>query len=461
MTDAELILQLREEIRKRDEIIEMLTKRVEELERKLSLNSKNSSKPPSTDGPSAKKLRNKRKSARKIGGQKGHKGVSRKMIPENGIHETIQIPLKNPSCECGCKRFTTKKFSKRHQVWEIPEIKPHITEYQLESARCKACRKRIHANLPAGISKKTLGPNAQSWIGLLTGVYRLSRSNAQRFLEEVCGIKRSTGNISDLEKDISNSVKPFQTQAFKALRESSLMHMDETGHKRQGKRLQTWVMANESWSYFLSGVRRNRKVLKALLGKTFSGLVVSDRYCSYSYLPASRHQYCWAHIHRQIKGLSEYLGDIGIRAREIIQWMGWVFKLYQRREDVSLSYYQRVMDFYRTELKGLFLEGFLAHFEFRKFSRLFALEDEKLWHFAENSDIPMTNNQAERDIRPSVIWRKTSFGTQSIRGDRYRDRMLSLSSSLRKQGNPLFETLQTLISARMTSADPAILYPTT
>jgi transposase len=450
--------ELRKEIIKRDHIIELLTKRIEDLERRLNMNSSNSSKPPSSDGLK-KKTRSRQNSKRKIGGQKGHAGSSRKMLPSEKVDELVKVPLVKPVCACGCQKFISKKFSKRHQVWELPKIKPHITEYLLESARCKSCRKRVSADLPEGVSKTTLGPNAQTWMGLLTGVYRLSRSNAQKFLEEVCGIKRSIGNISATEKSISRNIRPIQKQALDALRRSEVLHMDETGHKRSGVRRQTWVMANKDWSFFSSGSRRNRKVLISLLSKKFAGIVVSDRYAAYNYLSLHQHQYCWAHLYRQIRGLSERTGELGLIAKDIFKWMGCIFDLNRRRHEVSAQYYSHFIDSYRNGIKQMLGDNFLAHPELKSFAHLFWFKEEKVWGFEKNSAIPMTNNRAERDLRPAVIWRKTSFGTSSHRGDRYAERMLTFSSSIRKQGKSLFGTLNYLIASGLSGVKPEIPCP--
>ena len=453
------IQELEEENRQLKNIIEVLTRKIEELERRLNMNSSNSSKPPSSDGLKSKK-RSRPSSKKKIGGQKGHPGSSRKMLPTEKVDKLVKIPLVKPVCACGCKKFISKKFSKRHQVWELPKVKPHITEYLLESARCKTCRKRVSADLPKGVSKTTLGPNAQTWMGLLTGAYRLSRSNAQKFLEEVCGIRRSVSNISATEKSISKNIRPIQKQALESVRQSEVLHMDETGHKRSGTRRQTWVMANEDWSFFSSGSRRNRKVLVSLLGKNFSGIVVSDRYASYNYLPSHQHQYCWAHLYRQMRGLSERKGDLGLVAKDIFRWMGCIFDLNRRREKVSEQYYSTFIDAYRNGIKKLLGENFLTHPELKGFAHLFWLNEEKVWGFEKNSAVPMTNNRAERDLRPAVIWRKTSFGTNSYRGDRYAERMLTLSSSLRKQGKSLFEVLNNLIASGLAGVKHQLLCPT-
>ncbi|MEW6679540.1 MAG: DUF6444 domain-containing protein [bacterium] len=137
-----------------------LTRRMEELERCLGMNSQNSSKPPSSDPPHVERPK-KKSTGRKIGGQPGHEGHLRQLLPVEEVKEVI--PVKPSVCKnCNREIDGEDPSPRRHQVWELPIIRPEVIEYQLHTLRCKHCGECTEAELPQGVPRGFFGPRLQA-----------------------------------------------------------------------------------------------------------------------------------------------------------------------------------------------------------------------------------------------------------------------------------------------------------
>ena len=136
---------------------------IAELKSRLNQNSQNSSKPPSSDKPWL--LRSgKAPTGKKRGAQPGHKGVFREPLATKETDTQMLFPVDEGCLHCSVGKIIKRKISRRHQVWEIPEIKPRVTEYQVESGRCNNCGRRSSAELPTWVPKNMLGPRAQALV---------------------------------------------------------------------------------------------------------------------------------------------------------------------------------------------------------------------------------------------------------------------------------------------------------
>ena len=427
------------------------------LKEQLSQHSRNSDRPPSSDG-FKKRQKNSKKSKRKRGAQPGHKGTNRPKAAIEEVSNHIEFHLEG-ACDCGCSDVVGKKMQPSHQTWELPEMGPIITQYYVESGRCKNCRKRRTASLPSEVPKGALGPRTQSIIAMLTGQYRLSRRNAEKLLKELCGLTISLGTVSNSEKIVSDALRNPCMEILKQVRASDIVNTDETGHLRFAKRLFTWGLSTPKLTVIKAGLRRNRKALMAILGRDFKGIVISDNYNAYSHLPPGRHQLCWAHFYRKFKTLSEKPDLLGLVGKTLLKLSQKVFLTRKRLKQNKLCY-----DDYHAELLSLKkkFEYLLGRYhlvpEIRPLAHVYLLQDQKVWLFAQDPSVEPTNNLAERDLRQPVIWRKTSFGTWSYRGDRFFERMLTFVGTLRKQGKDVLVSLEKTVKAKHSKLLPSPVF---
>jgi transposase len=161
-----------------------LRQQVADLNARLGQNSHNSSKPPSTDGPTVKRRPSQEPSGRKRGAQPGHELHRRPLLPADE-----QIPCKPSACRrCGEALTGSDPHPLRHQVIELPPIKPLVTEYQLHRLVCPHCGTFTCATLPQGVPIGQQGPRLQAALAVLTGAYRLSKSQAETLYADLVSV---------------------------------------------------------------------------------------------------------------------------------------------------------------------------------------------------------------------------------------------------------------------------------
>ena len=455
-------LSLEEIIKKQAEKIDQLEVRISELEaenrtlhlenaklkEKLGLNSKNSSIPSSKELYKRKKSE-KKVSERKRGGQVGHKGYYRDRIEAD---EIINVGLENVSCDCGGE-FCIESNPHIHQTVDIPPIKPHVTNYQLNRYRCNQCGRSKKAKLPYGVGNDTFGNNISAIISSLTVFYKNSKRDVQSILRDIFKLDISLGSVSNRESKVSNKCKDAYEDLELEVNYSDIVHIDETGHSHGGKKGWCWIFASEVASLIKLEHSRGQKVLKQSVFGPRDSIYVTDRYSSYSYLDDEMRQVCWAHLRR------DFARFTGSNHTEVMKFGIYLeqltLELFALRdalfaEKVDILYFKRRAHKLRRRCWHYLQKITLlpnAESAVRKAETIIKSED-MMWRFLYDPyNIPLTNNHAEQQIRHYVIYRKTSFFTQSDRGNRFLERLMSLFLTWRKREQNPFSELSQLIAA--------------
>lgn len=439
--------------------MEEMSKRIAELEEKLGTNSRNSSKPPSTESHkgSGKK---KKGSNKKAGGQPGHRGKGRALFREEQITHTQRC---FPDRQCGCGgEVKTTGLHWRHQTIDVPEVKPLVTEYQLYAGTCEGCGKQHKASLPGGVSTKLVGPRLLALIGTLTGGYRLSKRLVQGLLQDLFRIDVSVGVISESEEIISTALEAIVQEAHEHIKQSKVVHSDETGHKEKGKKQWMWVAIAGMVSVFMAHASRSAEVAKLLLGEAFSGTLVSDRYSAYTWVDAVRRQLCWAHLLRDFTKISERSGKAGQVGDQLIEQAKRMFRYWHQVRDGTLKRERFIecMTHIQAGIESALQQGIdCGESKTANTCKRILKMKTALWTFVHQEGVEPTNNLAERTIRTFVIWRKTSFGTQSKRGSLYMQRMMTVVGSCKLQGRNVLEFVTDAVRAHVGNATtPSLLH---
>src|SRR5215471_14240991 len=178
-------------------MVHALQEQVGTLQEQLHQTSRNSSRPPSSDPPQHQRPHRPR-GQRRRGGQPGHPGSTRTLIPVADVDEVVVLkPEQCSGCHAPLSGDDPTPF--RHQVIEIPPCKPVVTEYQWHQLACPSCGATTRAPWPAGVPSGTYGPRVHATVALYTGAYRLSKRTTQHVMDEVCGVPMSVGPIGPLE----------------------------------------------------------------------------------------------------------------------------------------------------------------------------------------------------------------------------------------------------------------------
>ena len=193
-------------------IIRILLAKISSMDAEIAALKKtprNSSLPPSTEHPHAKPVLQRKKSGRKQGGQPGHSKHERSLIPTDQCHEVVSV--KPRVCRrCGTRVTGNDPNPLRHQVWEIPEIKPIVTEYQRHRLPCACCGALTCGELPAGVPLSQAGPRLVALTALLMGCFKQSKRRVALFLEQVLNQPCSPGWVVKLQDQAIKSEGPPQ-----------------------------------------------------------------------------------------------------------------------------------------------------------------------------------------------------------------------------------------------------------
>ena len=286
-------------------LVEKLQTQVVELTARLNQNSSNSSRPPSSDAPDVRAQRPAPpRSGRKPGGQPGHKGTTRCVLPPDEIVACVP----EACAHCGTALPKTAAESEPaprvQQVVELPPVALHVTEYHLHGRICPHCGRCSWGRLPPGVPSRGEGPRLQAFLALLTGRFRLSRRQAQELLRDLFGWSPALGTVSRLETATSQALAPVVAAVTRAVRTAPSLYVDETGWRQGKERPTLWAVVTEAAVLFRLG-RRDSETFTALLTPAPWQVIVSDRYAVYDGVPLAGRQLCWAHLARNFQALLE------------------------------------------------------------------------------------------------------------------------------------------------------------
>lgn len=452
------------------QIIVALVEEVQTLRARLAAVEKDSTtshKPPSSDGLKKKRGAHKRgSSGRKPGGQKGHRGITRRKVPPSEVTETIVH--KPQSCkQCGAS-FTERHPSmpvERRQVWEIPEIKPLVSEHVFYQTTCD-CSHSTRLPVPDWLYSG-MGENLQTHIAYFTAEAKLSRRTLRTVLADVFGVPLGLGTIQNRLEDTSEILKPVCDELENELSKQPVINIDETGYPHNKKLAWLWVFVTSTFALFTLQASRGSQVLRKVLGELYDGIIICDRFSAYVKYHKDRAcgliQLCWAHIIRDIKALrnelafeSNLIFSVVMRKR-----IGAVFRLWHAHKQEKISRPQLIAaaEPLIAEMRA-FVEKNRQNpaSEVARFSKQLLKRWRSLFTFIYHEGVEPTNNLAERLLRPGVQTRKISYCTRSENGQWLRARLLTVSQTCRIQQRNALDFYRTAISAhRNNCAMPSLL----
>ena len=435
---------------------ERLEARVEKLEAQLRRSSRNSSLPPSQDPPLGPPRAQKAPGGRGRGGQPGHEGTHRRLLPLAQVDEVEEHwPKRCARCAhaFGARERVDAAPAQRHQVAELPPIAVRVTEHRLHRLRCPACAAETRARLPSGVPQSAFGPRLEAAVATLAVRNRVSRRDTVELIGELFGCRLASGTVDAILERAGEALAGSHAQLEACVRSAPAVNIDETGWRTGGRRRTLWGVLTPQAALFRIAPDRHEREAKALLGADFAGIVCSDRWWAYNYLEPAGRQVCWAHLLRDFTAQSEgpepekSFGQTGL---EIAGRLFAAWEDFQRDGDRARLLVQVAP--LERELRPL-LQRHAGKSPKYKRTRGLARNLLKtwpaLWTFTHVEGIEPTNNHAERGLRGAVIYRKLSLGSQSERGERTTERLLSASVTCRLQRRSLFAYFTDVLAARI------------
>jgi transposase len=433
-----------------------LEARVAELEQRLNRSSRNSSLPPSQDPPSAPPRPQKPASGRRPGGQPGHQGRSRPLLPLERVDQVVEHWPER--CRTCAHVFAEDERSEavpahRHQVSELPPIAVRVSEHRLHRLACPDCGRETRAELPADVPGGAFGPRLQAAVATLAVRNRVSRRDTVELARDLFGAELSIGAVDATVQRAGEALALPYEELLRHVRCAPAVNVDETGWRTAGGKRTLWAALTPTTALFRIAPDRHRREAQALLGEHFHGIACTDRWWAYDYLDPKRRQVCWSHLVRDFTAHSEGLAAQKQFGEHGLTITGRVFEAWDeyRREGDRAQLLERIEPL-THELRTL-LEQAARRSTKTKYHRLFARNLLKrwpaLWTFTTVEGVEPTNNHAERGLRGAVIYRKLSLGSQSHHGERTIERLLSASITCRLQRRSLFAYLGDVLSANI------------
>jgi len=448
------IAQLPQTVPECHAVIAQLLERVKLLEERVNLDSNNSSKPPSSNGPGHMNRAQRRASDRKRGAQPGHKGHTRAMLDEREVDRLVDC-MPQAVCECG-GQVEVADAPQRHQVFEVPPMRAQVDEYRLYSGRCAGCGKPHAGVLPAGVPKGQLGPRALALVGVLGTRYHLTQRKIRNLLDQLMGLSFSVGAISQAHGKVAVALKAPVAEAAASLCTADALWMDETHYPREGIGNWVWAAVQPLLTVFAIYPSRARYVILDFIGQNCTAAVTTDRYAGYAFIDAERRQVCWAHLLRDFNRIGQRSGLAGQIGRRLL---GLGLVMFRKRDKGQLG--GAVLDGLQRRTRAA-LERGAGQGQCTRTANTCANILKlwpALWTFATHDALVPTNNAAEQALRSLVLKRKISGPTRSLRGDQFLARGYTVHETCLRQGVDLWDFMHKAVYAFIAKTAAPSLMP--
>lgn len=297
-------------------------------------------------------------------------------------------------------------------------------------------------------------------IALLTGVYHVSRRQAAALLSDIVGVRISLGAISSVEQRVGDAVQPAVNEAWQSVGRATVKHTDGTSWLMAGVTLSLWTLATATATVFKIVSDSSKKTLQPLYG-ALRGILVSDRAKALNFWAMERRQVCWAHLLRKFVSFSERDGPAGAFGKELLEYTGLMFSYWHdyKANQLDREKLRTWMAPVQAQLEALLERAVAADLERLSGSCADILDHRAaLWTFIERDDVEPTNNHAERELRAFVLWRRRSFGTQSERGNRFAERLMTVAHTARKQQKSVLDFLTACCRAQRNQSTAPSLF---
>ena len=404
--------------------------------------------------PSSKKPFKKsteKKEQKPKGARPGHEGHGRKGHEEGTADRTEDIFPESETCpECG--KLLLKKGIERRSVLDIPLARPEKISFNLHKRYCPDCHKSFTPQ-PPGVLPRSLFGNRL--IAKAITMHYLHGVPIERVCE-ILGI--GSGSLAGIFQRCARLLADVPQKLVEQYREAPVKHADETSWRTNGKNGYVWLFATKELSIFQFGKSRSAQVPLAVFGKEpLEGKLVVDRYNGYNKVPCAI-QYCYAHLLRDVEDLEKEFpdnGEVSTFTAVVIPLLSSAIKLRKQPID-DVEFYTQAARI-RSEIQAAMDQPAL-HLGIRRIQDIFRNNKLRLYHWSEDRSVPADNNLAERDLRPTVIARKVSFGSVSDAGAQTRSTLMTVVTTQRKRG--LDPEQQFTIALDMLARDPTLdVYP--
>jgi transposase len=424
----ELILQLQEQLA-------VAQAKVAELEAKLAKPKKtdqNSSMPPSQNWHGKRE----HGTGKRRGGKHGHQGRSRvNQEPDVVVDFRAEVCTRCGSDLSECEQ----ELVQRHQVVEIPPVKPVVVELRKYRARC-GCGYYQEGRYPTGYDEpqQVFGPHLHALISYFNGTHHIAHQRLQQVLADVFGLSVSAGAIVNSLRRTARKLEQPAYDILRQIRRSAVIGSDETGMRVEGANWWLWTLQTQQASYFAIADTRAGDTLEALMADAVAEVWCCDLFSAQLNAPARRFAICNAHQLRNLQFAVDAGDHLFAPAMQLL--LREALHLARCRDALSSQAYQRGVEALKAACLAL-LDLPSEHPDARRLQKRFRKHHDKLWVFLDHPDVPFDNNASERALRPAVVHRKVIGGFRSEDGATGYALYRTIEDTARKQGQPILHAL--------------------
>ncbi|WP_449560077.1 IS66 family transposase [Micromonospora craniellae] len=437
-----------------------------ELKRRLGMNSSNSSKPPSSDGPGRPARQPGKGSGRRRGKQPGAPGWTLELVadPDEVIEHR---PQRCGHPGCGAPLGDGREYGRqRRQVIELPERRSVVVEHQLVAVECGGCGQVSEPVAPGGVSGRVqYGVGVKAAVVYARAVQFLPFARAAALLGDLLGVRVSTGFVHQVVGEAARRLGPFVSRTAALLHVQQVLHADETPARVDGGFKYVHVACTPELTLFHVGGRSKADIDAGKVLPGFTGTLVRDGYAAYRHLADADHAWCGAHLIRDLRGVHES-DPAGQQWAEVMaQTLLMAKKMTEQavtagRDALSADEISHIRACYAGALAygrqqnppdrdgkpsraGTLVERFTAH-------------RDMILRFTVDLAVPFTNNQAERDLRPVKLQQKISATWRTLQGLADFATLRSYLSTATKHGKDALDVLEQLFTTGPWLPEPAI-----
>ena len=365
------------------------------------------------------------KPSKRGGRPQGHPGHGRKSFDPEEAARVVQVDLDAACPDCGLPM--EDKGVRYRSVLEIPPPHPEPILYRLRKYYCSRRKKAHQAQAPAVWPKALFGNQLIARIAFLHYVQGIP-------LGRICDpMGLDLGSVVQMLHRLAGLFKPVVPHLIQLYRRAPVRHADETSWRTDGRSGYAWLFSTPDMSLFLFRPTRSASVPREVFGnRLLSGVLVVDRYNGYNQVPC-RLQYCYAHLMREVEDLAKEFPDhaeVSVFTATLIPLLAEAMHL-RGQLIADPDYYRRAAALKKAIIAVSHQSA--QHLGIRRIQDIFRDHAKRLYHWVKDRAVPPDNNRAERELRPTVIARKVSFGSQSEAGAQTRGILMSLLHTLKKR----------------------------
>jgi transposase len=368
------------------------------------------------------------------GARPGHRGHGRRAVDATEADYVQRVSVGERCPDCGT--VLQHKGPTARTVVDVQPLRRQLIHYQLEQKYCPRCRRAVAARAPGVLPRHLLGNRLLAHVAVQHYVYGVTLGQLESQLR--VGYGTLMGAMHLLAGRFAPVIEPLERE----YRRAPVKHADETGWRTDGRNGYAWLFCTEAISLFRFRGSRSAQIAQQVLGtRRLGGVLVVDRYHGYNRSPCAL-QYCYAHLLRDVEDLDKEFPQQPEIQRFVAELAPLLARaMHLRGFKLSPAQFRRQATQTRAEIEAV-TRAPAQHPAIQKIQNLFREKADRLYHWAKDRAVPADNNRAERELRPLVIARKLSFGSQSEAGARTREVLMSVLHTLRKRTDDVTAAFQ-------------------